>query len=155
MVGGVPPCVPAPPPRTLAVLAALSTLTCSDLPELAVAAQWSDLARRRLCDVAVVEPVGCNHLVLQIQITRQLWVGQRHGATPLWAGPFTLMLTSCSTESKESQKISLSESLVKTKLSDTPESAAMKRHFDPTRSKKQNQELWVPGDSGTVSRSYR
>lgn len=37
VVGSVPPCVSAPPHRTLPVLGALSTLTCTDLSELAVA----------------------------------------------------------------------------------------------------------------------
>lgn len=67
MVGGVPPWVPPPPPRTLPVLAALSSLTGADLPDLAVAVQRRDLAGRRLAAVAVVEAVGCDGLVLQTQ----------------------------------------------------------------------------------------
>lgn len=50
----------------------------------------------------------------------------------------TFTLPSCSTESTESQKISLSESLVNTKPSDTPESAGAQRAFCIYEGKKQN-----------------
>lgn len=72
MVGTVPPCVSTPPPWTLPILSTLSTLTRSDLPDLAVAVQRSDLAQRRLHGVAVVKAVGLDRLVLQTEIVWQV-----------------------------------------------------------------------------------
>lgn len=151
VVGAVPPCVSTPAPGTLPILGALSALTRTDLPELAVAVQRSDLARRRLHGVAVVKAVGSDGLVLQTEIVRQLCktlspVHRRRKRPSLSTGGFTLTLTSCSTESKESQKVSLSESLVKTKPSDTPESVVAKQHF----SYNINMQYYVKGSTTTI-----